>query len=435
VEYAYDDLYRLTGETRTGSHAYAITYTYDNVGNRLTQTRDGASTTYAYNTHDQLESETRATGTTQYGYDAAGRLISKTAGAGQTVYAWMDEDRMASATGPGLDVQYSYDADGRKVKEVSGTSVTQYLIDRQLPYGQVVLETDGGNQFMADYVFGLERISQSRGGESHWYAADGQGSIRQLTDSNGTETDSYLYSAFGETIATAGNTINDFRYVGEEFDANTGFYYNRARWMDPKLGRFLGVDPLAGDIFAPASLHRYLYAKSSPISFWDPSGREYTLMDLQIAMDVKGVLDNTIRSWIGNSIALGAIHIRLTKILTDRILAPACEIMDETLMIMDVPGAEDAYLKARDAYSNGIRLLEITQWYLDAVKELFKAAGGLAGTVEKMRDAVNPPFMRTWEEAKKEIDDIIDEIKDHVDDISDGIDEYKKMRDRNREAD
>ena len=57
VEYGYDPLYRLTSETRTGAHPYSIAYTYDPVGNRLTQNKDGVITNYTYNSRDQLQTE------------------------------------------------------------------------------------------------------------------------------------------------------------------------------------------------------------------------------------------------------------------------------------------------------------------------------------------------------------------------------------------
>ncbi len=66
-------------------------------------------------------------------------------------------------------------------------------------------------------------------------------------------------------LRRAGRTENEFRYVGEQWDPNAGFYYLRARWMDPSTGRFVSVDPFGGDPQAPVSLHRYLYANASPI--------------------------------------------------------------------------------------------------------------------------------------------------------------------------
>jgi RHS repeat-associated protein len=76
--------------------------------------------------------------------------------------------------------------------------------------------------------------------------------------------------AFGVNLYNSGSAVNDFRYVGEQADPNSGFYYLRARWMDPASCRLLGVDPEMGDPQAPVSLHRYLYANASPISFRDP---------------------------------------------------------------------------------------------------------------------------------------------------------------------
>lgn len=122
-------------------------------------------------------------------------------------------------------------------------------------------------------MLGLDRISQSRNGIVHYYVADGQGSVRNLTDSTGNVTDIYYYTAFGEELAKSGTTENEFRYTGEQWDPNVGFYYLRARWMDPSTGRFISIDPFAGDPQSPVSLHQYLYVRNSPIDLHDPSGR------------------------------------------------------------------------------------------------------------------------------------------------------------------
>ena len=45
----------------------------------------------------------------------------------------------------------------------------------------------------------------------------------------------------------------------------TGFYYYRARYYDPKVGRFLGVDKLDYE-------HLYTYVRNNPLSLVDPSG-------------------------------------------------------------------------------------------------------------------------------------------------------------------
>ena len=59
-------------------------------------------------------------------------------------------------------------------------------------------------------------------------------------------------------------------------------YYLRARYYDQASGRFLGMDPYAGQLQEPMTLHRYLYAGPNPVLNWDPSGRSY--LGIQMAV-------------------------------------------------------------------------------------------------------------------------------------------------------
>ncbi|MFO7820301.1 MAG: RHS repeat-associated core domain-containing protein, partial [Halanaerobacter sp.] len=53
---------------------------------------------------------------------------------------------------------------------------------------------------------------------------------------------------------------------------NTGFYYLRARYMNPSIGRFVTMDTWEGNNYDPRSLHKYLYCGNDPINRTDPSG-------------------------------------------------------------------------------------------------------------------------------------------------------------------
>jgi len=59
---------------------------------------------------------------------------------------------------------------------------------------------------------------------------------------------------------------NPWRYCGEYFDRETGDIYLRARYYNPKTGRFKTEDPI-GD-----GLNWYTYCANNPIRFSDPSG-------------------------------------------------------------------------------------------------------------------------------------------------------------------
>jgi RHS repeat-associated protein len=85
-------------------------------------------------------------------------------------------------------------------------------------------------------------------------------------------TDTYTYDAFGKLIARTGATPNAYLYAGERFDADLGLYHLRARHYDVDRGRFTSMDPFAGYIDEPASLHKYLYVHADPVNLIDPEG-------------------------------------------------------------------------------------------------------------------------------------------------------------------
>ena len=69
-------------------------------------------------------------------------------------------------------------------------------------------------------------------GQTSYYHYDGLGSTQLLTDENGTITDSYANTAFGEPVDTGAEnpTPNPFQFVGQlgyYLDSDTGNYYVR----------------------------------------------------------------------------------------------------------------------------------------------------------------------------------------------------------------
>ena len=87
------------------------------------------------------------------------------------------------------------------------------------------------------------------------------------------------------TLAHTGSDSQPYAFTGEPLDPNSGFQYHRARWLDPRTGRFLAMDPFSGSDSDPATLHRYLYAGADPAGKFDPTGKFQTT-----ALAVGGVL-------------------------------------------------------------------------------------------------------------------------------------------------
>ena len=291
--YTYDDLYRLTSENNVSATlVYGKTFGYDAVGNRETQTTTvgaipagttnltAGSEALTYDTRDRLLTQ----GANSYTYDANGNVLTKS---GEAVYTWDVENRLTRVTmNDGRVIDHVYDVDGVRVKTITTTPgptpsvvTTNYLVDTSGGLSHVVAEIDGANVAQVFYVrAGDELVALARpagaGYTARFFHADGIGSIRKLTDETGTITDSYDYTAFGEQILHVGTDPQPYAFAGEPLDPNSGFQYHRARWMDPRVGRFAGMDPWAGNPFDPQTLHKYLYAAADPHNRVDPTGRE-----------------------------------------------------------------------------------------------------------------------------------------------------------------
>jgi RHS repeat-associated protein len=283
VAWNFDGIYRLTSESVTGAGGEngSVSYGLDPVGNRQSATSSIAGLSPiggTFNADDELAVES---------YDSDGNTIAT----GGKTLTYDTENNLMSMNGGSVTIVY--DGDGNRVaKTVSGVT-TRYLVDDLNPTGyvQVVEELSTNGAVQRQYTYGLQRISQNQVISSTWtpsfYGYDGFGTVRQLTNSAGSITDTYDYDAFGNKINSTGNTPNNYRYRGEQYDPDLGLYFLRARYMNPLTGRFMSRDPqeytplkwsgspiksTGNPTFDPTKLHKYLYAGGDPVNLIDPSG-------------------------------------------------------------------------------------------------------------------------------------------------------------------
>ncbi len=295
-------------QTQNGMVTSQTSYSYDAVGNRVSMTANGTTTTYAYNALDQLVST--STGIA-YIYDARGNLKIVTNGA---TYTFDVRNRLTQATVGGQTATFAYDAMGERIQQVANGTTTNYLWDALSPFGDVVLATATGSMTaQSSYVMDgsellTQNLTQAGTTTQSYYLQDGQGSVRTLTDASGVPTDRYAYDAFGNayTPGTSGTTSNPYRYTGQQFDSATGLYDMRARYYDPTQGRFLGRDTSGVALDNPVELNRYAYTANNPINRVDPTGHnefpEMAEIDLQDAENT-----STASRAFGQDVAAGAI--------------------------------------------------------------------------------------------------------------------------------
>lgn len=101
------------------------------------------------------------------------------------------------------------------------------------------------------------------------------GSPMLATDINGLQIWKATYRPYGDRLVQSGaSQSNDLWFTGKPFDDSTGLSYFGARYYDPTLGRFTGVDPVRVKPFDIHSFNRYSYANNNPYKYVDPDGRE-----------------------------------------------------------------------------------------------------------------------------------------------------------------
>jgi RHS repeat-associated protein len=271
--FTYDALSRL--DTASGIYG-SLDYGYDAVGNRETETRSGATDTYAYvpNSH-RLAAIAGATNVS-FAYDAAGNATQK----GADALAYNNAGRLKQLTRNGLAVgSYTYNASGQRVvKNAAGIS-TVYHYDTA---GNLVAETTSTGVVLAEYAYldgqPLAYFAATAPGlagllptalSTHYFHVDHLGTPQYLTDNTGAVVWSADYEPFGKvSVALSSSRTQSLRFPGQYYDAETGLHDNWWRTYDPGSGRYLQSDPIG----LMGGLSTYGYGYQNPLKVTDPEG-------------------------------------------------------------------------------------------------------------------------------------------------------------------
>jgi RHS repeat-associated protein len=197
--------------------------------------------------------------TASFTYDANGSLTAQ----GTKAYEWDGANRLVRVLDGGSEIaRFIYDGQGRRSQKIANGVTHTYVYD-----GAEILEErlSGGGTIRYVHGQGIDQLlAKVEGGVASYYVADHLGSIVQVTDASATVTLTRQYDAWGNPIQGATTSGNAF--TGREWDSETGLYYYRARYYDPKVGRFLSEDPMRDGNSS------YSYVGNNPVSYVDPLG-------------------------------------------------------------------------------------------------------------------------------------------------------------------
>jgi RHS repeat-associated protein len=267
--FTYDDVGQLLSETSSG---YSASYTYDANGNRTNRTVNSVSETYMVDDSDKLTSVTWSSGgnnyAKEYSYHYSGRptsIVFKTNGTPTTTrtFTWDKESRITALTDGTTSASYAYNGfTARTSKTVSGTSTT-YKRAGASAVSPVVADITGGTT-----TNHLPGISSTTGGTSTFSHTGIKNGVLQ-TNSSQTNTGTKRYDAFGNVLNATGSWATQFSYgapFGYQSGSEFGYQLLGHRYYDPSTGRFLSRDNIKD------GRNWYSYCSNSPTSGADPAG-------------------------------------------------------------------------------------------------------------------------------------------------------------------
>ena len=255
-EYAYTTG-TLGSATNTISYSYTDTnwrdkltsyngqaITYDEIGNPISY----RGYTMGWSNGRELTSLSGNGLTATYTYDASGLRLSKTVNGVKTEYEYQDGKLMYEKKGD-MELYYGYDAEGQpcyiQFVKADGTTGASYLITNSR--GDVVGICNANGVMVANYTY------------------DAWGNVLSATDQN------------GNAITSAGHlgNLNSIRYRGYYYDTDTGMYYLKSRYYDPKVRRFINADDVSvleedqGNI---VENNLFAYCLNNPVNLLDSEG-------------------------------------------------------------------------------------------------------------------------------------------------------------------
>jgi RHS repeat-associated protein len=280
-KFSYDGLNRLTRTQIIGGKVVNISY--DEIGNILSKTGVGM---YAYGANNAGPHAVTSAGGITYTYDAVGNRISNSNGQ-QIQYSSYNKPTLISQGTTELSFKYNPERARYQQTIVSNGETTELLYLGKL-YEQ---ETSSGvtqykhHIFAGDKAVAVHIDDSNNTSKTSYLHRDHLGSVESITDEKGTLDTALSFDAWGQRRSEQWDTLSqqeirdlvnntDLRrgFTGHEHLDEVNLIHMNGRVYDPIVGRFLSADPVIQSPGNMQNLNRYSYVLNNPLSYSDPSG-------------------------------------------------------------------------------------------------------------------------------------------------------------------
>jgi RHS repeat-associated protein len=287
--FSYDELHRLTGASL--SNYTGITSTrvdYDELGNILFKTGVGS---YHYESARPHAVSRISDGDLagSFSYDANGNMLQ---GGGRSRIDYNTVDKPTLIEAGSQRTEFAYGFGGVRFKRIDSDGSSR---KETLYVGNVEFTKTNGmmsliQRHLAGVAVELDYLGANARQELHYLYRDHLGSVTVMTDANGAVVSEHSFDVWGQRRAfDTGNAhplkqLNralafahkDYNrgFTGHEHIDALGIIHMNGRVYDPRLARFLSVDPLVADGTDLQAYNRYSYVGNNPLNATDPSGYE-----------------------------------------------------------------------------------------------------------------------------------------------------------------
>jgi RHS repeat-associated protein len=249
TRYRYDAARRLTERIHTDNSVDRYEYTpagslyrgpgLDATAGELNRLAEANGQQLDYDDRGHLATRTAGSAEWRYTRDSRDQLVraERTDGRGER-REWQAEydpfaRRVVTRTGDGAETQYYWDTDRLAAERFADGSVRIYVY------------ADAGAMTPLLYVDYASLEAPLESGRRRYVLSDQRGCPERILDETGAVIWQARIDPYGRAEIEIGAELHQpLRFPGHWYDAETGLHYNRFRYYDPSLGRYLESDPL-----------------------------------------------------------------------------------------------------------------------------------------------------------------------------------------------
>jgi RHS repeat-associated protein len=277
TRFAYDAAHRLQGVMHPNKRVDV--YEYDSADNLVSlpcALLEGR--THGHNDRLELQPGNRlsAAGGERFHYDDRDHIWRRELASGATDYRRDALDQLIEIRAPDVAFHAKYDPLGRRTeKTVNGATTTYYwdsdrLAAELFPSGSVRVYVYASDLALVPVLF-VDYASLDADAETGfvcYVVSNHLGAVEMVLNDAGETVWRAKLDPYGLAHVETGRRFHQpLRFPGHFFDAETGLHYNRFRYYDPKLGRYLESDPIGVD----GGVNLYAYT-SNPLREVDLRG-------------------------------------------------------------------------------------------------------------------------------------------------------------------